>query len=47
MDVELIIRPGRSKAPTTITSVDAAKALWQKLLDGISIRSGPAVLHGS
>lgn len=46
MEVELIIRPGRSKAPTAITSVDAAKALWQKLLDGISIRPGPAVPHG-
>lgn len=40
MDVALLIRPGRSKSPTRITSVDAAKALWQKLLGGISTRSG-------
>jgi hypothetical protein len=46
MEVELIIRPGRSKAPTTIASVDAAKALWKKMLDGISIRFDPAAPRG-
>ncbi|MEO7067369.1 MAG: T6SS immunity protein Tli4 family protein, partial [Rhodanobacter sp.] len=41
MEVQLTIQPDEDK-PATITTADAAKALWEELLQGIKIRPGAA-----